>query len=97
MTDSKVPTDYLIEIPVGETTYPYNAYILQHVDQDISVTVTFTATFTDELIRKMVDFIRGCGHHDDNIYGAMAEAAEEYFECKENSVSVLPLQQNDLS
>jgi len=97
MTDDKLPTRHQIEIPVGETTYPYNTYVLQHVDQDTCMTTTFTATFTDELVRKMVDFIRGCGHHDDNIYEAMAEAAKDYFECKENPVPALPLQQDDLT
>jgi hypothetical protein len=97
MVNNKPLTNYQIEIPVGETTYPHNTYILQHVDQDINLTNAFTATFTDELIRKMVDFIRGCGHHDDNIYSAMAEVAEEYFECKEKPFPVLPLQQNDLA
>jgi len=93
----KTPTvDCFVETRIGET-YPYNTFILQQVDGDTTVTVTFNAVFTDELVRKTVDFLRGCGHHDDNIHSAMAEVAEEYFECKENPVPVLPLQQDDLS
>ena len=72
-------------------------FVLQHIDGTTRITVTFNAVFTDELVRQMVDFIRGCGHHDDNIYGAMAEAAKDYFQCKENPVPVLPLQQDDLT
>jgi hypothetical protein len=65
-------------------------FVLQHIDGTTRITVTFNAVFTDELVRQMVDFIRGCGHHDDNIYGAMAQVAEEYFECKEKPVPVVP-------
>lgn len=74
----------------------HNQFVLKHIDGGSLFTVTFNAVFTDELVRQMVDFMRGCGHHDDNIYNAMAEVAEEYFECKENPVPVLPLQQDDL-
>ena len=65
-------------------------FVLQHIDGDTRITVTFNAVFTDEVVRQMVDFIRGCGHHDDNIYSAMAQVAEDYFECKEKSVPVVP-------
>jgi hypothetical protein len=75
----------------------HNQFVLKHIDGCSLLTVTFNAVFTDELVRQMVDFMRGCGHHDDNIYGAMAQVAEEYFECKENPVPVLPLQQDDLA
>lgn len=66
-------------------------FILQHIDGSNEITMKFQEVFTDRLVRQFVDFMRGCGHHDDNIYGAMAQVAEEYFECKENPVPDLLL------
>jgi hypothetical protein len=90
MTNQNQDIECFIETQIGKK-YPENTFILQQLDGDSTVTVTFTAVFTDELVRKMLEFIRGCGHHDDNIYGAMAQVAEEYFDCKENPVPDLLL------
>jgi hypothetical protein len=72
-------------------------FILQHIADEVETKMEFREIFTDRLVLQMINFMRGAGHHDDCIYNAMAQAAKEYFECKEKSVVPLPLQQEDLS
>jgi hypothetical protein len=52
--------------------------------------------FCDNIVRHVVDFLRGCGHYDDVIYGCMRDIAEEHFECQEKKQGSLPLQQDEL-
>ena len=75
----------------------HNQFTLLHEDEGNDIIFRFQEVLAEGIVRQFINFMRGCGHHDDNIYGAMAQVAEEYFECKENPLAVLPLQQDDLA
>lgn len=62
----------------------HDQFTLLYEDEGKRVFCEFQGIFTDEIVREFVHFIRGCGHHDQNIYGAMAQVSSEYFQDKEN-------------
>jgi hypothetical protein len=73
------------------STPTHDQFTLLYEDEGKKVLHEFKAVFTDEVVRELADFVRGCGHHDDNVFGAMARLSSEYFECKEDPV--LPFQE----
>jgi hypothetical protein len=81
------PTDYKASVPV-DVELPHDTFILLHQDGNSQHLSTFTEVFTDNIVRHVVDFLRGCGHYDDIIYGCMKELAEEYFDYQEENQNV---------
>lgn len=81
------PTDYEAFVPVG-VELPHDTFILLHQDGNSQHLSTFTEVFANKIVLYIVDFLRGCGHHDDVIYGCMKELAEEYFDCQEKKQDV---------
>lgn len=74
--------DYEAVVPVG-VELPHDTFILLHQDGNSQNLATFTEVFADNIVRHIVDFLRGCGHYDDVIYGCMRDIADEYFDCQE--------------
>lgn len=75
---------------------PHDTFYLLHQDGNSQNLATFTEVFADNIIRHMVDFLRGCGHYDDVIYGCMRDICEEYFDCQEKKRKLEPLVPEDL-
>lgn len=82
------PMDYEAVVPVG-VELPHDTFILLHQDGNSQNLATFTEVFADNIVRHMVDFLRGCGHYDDVIYGCMRDIADEYFKCQEKKQDAL--------
>jgi hypothetical protein len=91
----KAPIDYEAVVPVG-VELPHDTFILLHQDGNSQNLATFTEVFADNIIRHVVDFLRGCGHYDDVIYGCMRDICEEYFDCQEKKRKLEPLVPEDL-
>jgi hypothetical protein len=87
--------DYEAVVPVG-VELPHDTFILLHQDGNSQNLATFTEVFADNIIRHMVDFLRGCGHYDDVIYGCMRDICDEYFDCQEKKQKHQPLVPDDL-
>jgi len=79
------------------TTPTHDQFTFLYEDEGKKVLHEFQAVFTDEVVREFADFVRGCGHHDDNVFGAMAQLASDYFECKENPTLPIPKANQDLN
>lgn len=75
----------------------HDQFTLLYEDSGKKILHEFQAVFTDEIVREFADFARGCGHHDDNVFGAMAQLAADYFECKENPSLPIPKDTDELS
>ena len=82
-------------LPVGEDL-PHDTFYMLHLDGNSQNLTTFQEVFADNIVRQFVDFLRGCGHYDDVIYGCMRDIAEEHFQCQEKKQVELPLQQDEL-
>lgn len=74
--------EYEVVLPIGEEL-PHDTFYLLHQDGNSQNLATFQEVFADNIIRHIVDFLRGCGHYDEVIYGSMREIADEYFDCQE--------------
>jgi hypothetical protein len=81
-------TGFELVLLVGEE-FPHDTYYLLHQDGNSQNLLTFTEVFADNIIRHMVDFLRGCGHYDDVIYGCMQDISKEYFDCQEKKQKLL--------
>ena len=92
---SKEKVGFEFILPLDEEL-PHDTFYLLHQDGNSQNLTTFQEVFADNIIRHIVDFLRGCGHYDDVIYGCMRDIAEEYFECQEKKRVSLPLQQDEL-
>lgn len=82
-------------LPINEEL-PHDTFYLLHQDGNSQNLATFTEVFADNIIRHMVDFLRGCGHYDDVIYNCMKEIADEYFDCQEKKQKVGPVDSEDI-
>ena len=59
-------------------TTTHNQFTFLHEDGEDRILYEFKAVTTDEIMRRFTDFLKGCGHYDTCIIGAMEEIAEEY-------------------
>lgn len=91
----ETPMDYEAVVPVG-VELPHDTFILLHQDGNSQNLATFTEVFADNIIRHVVDFLRGCGHYDDVIYNCMRDIADEYFDCQEKKRKDMPSAPSDL-
>lgn len=87
--------EFEIALPIGEEL-PHDTFYLLHQDGNSQNLTTFQEVFCDNIVRHIVDFLRGCGHYDDVIYSCMRDIAEEHFQCQKKKQVELPLQQNKL-
>lgn len=67
----------------------YNYFELKHIDDGTTVTCTFQAMFSNEIIDNFITFMRGCGHSDKAMYEYMATISEEYFEMESKRIKEL--------
>ena len=88
-------TGFEFVLPVGEEL-PHNTFYLLHQDGNEQNLTTFTEVFADNIIRHMVDFLRGSGHYDNVIYSCMQDISKEYFDCQEKNQKCLTPDSEDL-
>ena len=91
----KQKVEYEFVLPVGEEL-PHDTFYLLHQDGNSQSVATFTEVFADNIIRHMIDFLRGCGHYDDVIYNCMQEIADEHFKSQEKKLNSLTPDLEDL-
>jgi len=78
----KEKVEYEFILPIGEEL-PHDTFYLLHQDGNSQNLTTFQEVFCDNIVRHVVDFLRGCGHYDSVIYSCMREIADEYFQYEE--------------
>lgn len=59
-------------------TTTHNQFTFLYEDGEDRILYEFKAVTTDEIMRRFTDFLKGCGHYDTCIIGAMEEITEEY-------------------
>lgn len=61
-------------------------YILQHLEEDSTYTVSFDSVSVDEIINTCIQFLHGCGFSEPAVYSYMSEISEMYFDSIENDL-----------
>ena len=82
-------------LPLGEEV-ALNSFVFLHQDGNRQNVEIFQEEFCDEVVRRFVDFLRGCGYVDESVYSSMQDIAADYFKTKEKLRMTLPAQQTDL-
>jgi hypothetical protein len=59
-------------------TTTHNQFTFLYEDGEDRILYEFKAITTDEIVRRFTEFLKGCGHYDACIIGAMEEITEEY-------------------
>ena len=59
-------------------TTTHNQFTFLYEDGEDRILYEFKAVTTDEIMRRFTEFLKGCGHYDTCIIGAMEEITEEY-------------------
>ena len=75
-------------------TTTHDQFILLYEDIDSKVLHEFKGVIADDVICRIIDFLKGCGYCEFSIYEVMQERAEMYFETQQPLK--LPIQQDDL-
>ena len=70
----------------------YNHYEFKHVDDDTTLTLSFTADMATTVIDSFIQFMSGCGFKDDFIYEYMSEIADMHFEIQKKKEKPLTLE-----
>jgi hypothetical protein len=81
-------------------TLAHDHFTLLYEDGETKVLHEFKALIADDVLQRLVDFLKGCGYMEGSIFEAMKEASELYFDAMSVEKYVLnssfPLQQEDL-
>lgn len=72
----------------------YSSFTLLHEDGDTRILYEFKSIVADDVLRNMVDFLKGVGYMESSIFETMQEISDEYFSSLEPMT--LPIQQDDL-
>jgi len=79
------------------STQPEDQFTLLYEDGKRKVLHEFQEIGTAEIIDEMIQFLRGVGHLEINIFERMHEMSRQYLELYQaQSTIALPLQQDDL-
>jgi len=61
-------------------TPTHDHFTLLYEDGDTKVLHEFKEVVADQVIEHLVNFLKGCGYFEHNIYECMKETAEMYFD-----------------
>jgi hypothetical protein len=79
---------YEFILPVGEEL-PHDTFFLLHQNGNSQHLTTFQEVLANNIFYHIVEFLRGCGHYDEVIYGCMQEISNEYFEYQDKKLKSL--------
>jgi len=72
----------------------HSSFTLLHEDGDTRILYEFKSVVADDVLRNMVDFLKGVGYMEQSIFAVMQEISDEYF--SSSDPLILPIQQDDL-
>jgi hypothetical protein len=58
----------------------HDQFILLYEDENTKVLHEFKAVITHDVVQHLIDFLKGCGYMEDNIFEAMKELSAAYFD-----------------
>jgi hypothetical protein len=61
-------------------TPTHDQFILLYEDENTKVLHEFKAVIADDVVQHLVDFLKGCGYMESNVYEVMQDLAEAYFD-----------------
>ena len=72
----------------------HSSFTLLHEDGDTRILYEFKSIVADDVLHRIVDFLKGVGYMESSIFETMQEISDEYFNSLEPMT--LPVQQDDL-
>lgn len=61
-------------------TQTHDQFTLLYEDENTKVLHEFKAVIADDVVQHLVDFLKGCGYMERNVFEAMKELSEMYFD-----------------
>ena len=61
-------------------TPTHDQFTLLYEDENTKVLHEFKAVIADDVVQHIVDFLKGCGYMESNVFEAMKEMSEMYFD-----------------
>lgn len=73
-------------------TPTHDQFTLLYEDETTKILHEFKGLIADDVIRHLIDFLKGCGYLESTIFETMQELSESYFD----SLKPLELNESDL-
>jgi hypothetical protein len=61
-------------------TPTHDQFTLLYEDENTKLLYEFKAVVADDVINRLVDFLKGCGYMESSIFECMKESSEMYFD-----------------
>jgi hypothetical protein len=61
-------------------TPTHDQFTLLYEDENTKLLYEFKAVVADDVINRLVDFLKGCGYIESSIFECMKESSEMYFD-----------------
>jgi len=71
------------------STPTHDQFTLLYEDDNTKVLHEFKALVADDVVQHLVDFLKGCGYMESNIFECMKELSEMYFDSLSTEVYVM--------
>ena len=62
------------------STPTHNQFTLLYEDDNTKVLHEFKALVADDVVQHLVDFLKGCGYMESNVFEVMKELSDMYFD-----------------
>jgi len=62
------------------STPTHDQFTLLYEDENTKVLHEFKALVADDVVQHLVDFLKGCGYMESNVFEAMKELSDMYFD-----------------
>jgi DNA-directed RNA polymerase specialized sigma54-like protein len=64
------------------STQTHDQFTLLYEDENTKVLHEFKAAIADDVVQHLVDFLKGCGYIESNIFEVMQELSQMYFDAQ---------------
>lgn len=62
------------------STSTHDQFTLLYEDENTKVLHEFKAVIADDVMQRLVDFLKGCGYMESNVYEVMRDLSDMYFD-----------------
>ena len=70
-------------------TLAHDHFTLLYEDGETKVLHEFKALIADDVLQRLVDFLKGCGYMEESIFGNMQALSEAYFDSLSGSTCAM--------
>jgi hypothetical protein len=70
-------------------TPTHDQFTLLYEDENTKLLYEFKAVVADDVINRLVDFLKGCGYMESSIFECMKESSEMYFDSLSTKQSLM--------